>query len=77
MTEIEELRREIAALRKEIAGLRAGPEVHHHYHGPQPSLLPQQPLHPQYYPTWPTTYVSRPYTGQAMGIGYSAVNALC
>jgi hypothetical protein len=64
MSEIEELRAEVAKLREEVAAQKArGVEVHHHYHGQPPSLLPppseRLPGQPYPYtatpPYWPST----------------------
>lgn len=50
MSEIEQLRAEVAVLRREIADLKASrtTEIHNHYHGQPASLLPQgpRPLYP-------------------------------
>lgn len=51
MSEIEELREEVARLRKEVADLRAGSVVHHYHHrvmgetlpAPQPYSVPTAP----------------------------------
>lgn len=43
MTEIEELRAEIAALRREIAEMRADRVVHHYHHQAAPAPFTQAP----------------------------------
>lgn len=50
MTEIEELRAEVAKLREELWSLRITGVNHYHHHAPlqQPTYYP--PLHPTYYP---------------------------
>lgn len=77
MTEIEELRAEIAKLREEIAGLRADRSIHHYHHGPSP-LEPQIPryVHPWPQPMYPLLppYPQVTCGGQAVGIGTSSWN---
>lgn len=73
MSEIENLRAEIAALRKELDELKASREVHHYHHQGAPASFVQ----PQYQ-TWPgvsPTYPGGPlpitsgrrFTGMAYG----------
>lgn len=54
MTEIEELRAEIAKLREEVSALRAGQTVHHYHHQAQPAPFVGSPTSvphwPRYYP---------------------------
>lgn len=54
MTEIEELRAEVAALREELRALKITGVNHYHYHSAPPWPYPQPYSVPQIYP-WQTT----------------------
>lgn len=56
MTEVEELRAEVASLREEVAAIRGDRSVHHYHHQAAPALFVSPlPLAPSV-PHWPTYY---------------------